>query len=148
MTAALVAVCMETAGVAVCVAVLLRLGWHRHRASVQAHEDDGDRLVEGLKLLAATAIDPTIVVARSPLIAERAARTRHPSVQTGNHARLDQQARHAAVVTATGPITRAFDRIVEDNTGRKPRGRGPREADLRQAAPGWQQPDLFAEVAR
>jgi hypothetical protein len=83
----------------------------------------------------------TAIIAPSPLIPTRQLATK----RAGHYARLDQQARRAAVVTAAGPDTQQFNRIVEGATGRPPRGRGPREADVR---PAWEQPDLFAEAAR
>ena len=97
------------------------------------------------------AIKPARTLARpiapSPLIPTRQLATK----RDGHYARLDQQARRAAVVTAAvpeGPFTREYNGMVAELTGRAPRGRGPREADVRRTVPAqaWQQEMLPIDV--
>jgi len=116
------------------------LEWREDRRAEPRDDMDITDEIRGIK--PARTLAPR--VASSPLIPT----TRLATKRAGHYARLDQQARRAAVVTAAGPDTQQFNRIVEQSTGRAPRGRGPREADVRRTMPAqaWEQDMLPIEV--
>lgn len=153
----------------VIVLVYLAVEWMQDLRAKRKAEDE--RVKAGIEALRAIppAVDlsqPDVHIAPSPMIPTRRLSDRWRE----NAARLEQQARHANVVTAAAPDTtsetthefnREFNAIAERTTGRPPRRRGPREATLParrlvwepgQQWPGtpeplWQQDMLPIEVA-